>query len=157
MTAEATPLGIDLRCVPLEDILPLREAVLIQGTGRDPVFAGDNEASTRHIGAFAGTLCVGCLTAILKPWEGEPAWQVRGMAVAEGWRGRGVGASMLDYAERALIAGASVTPRRALLLWCNARLPAVGFYERQGWQAMSPPFEIAFVGPHVRLLKRIEP
>jgi hypothetical protein len=41
------------------------------------------------------------------------------------------------------------------LLWCNARLPAVGFYEKQGWITISDTFEIPTAGPHRKMKKEI--
>ena len=34
-------------------------------------------------------------------------------------------------------------------LWCNARLAAVGFYRRVGFDVVSDEFEIPGIGPHV--------
>ena len=34
-------------------------------------------------------------------------------------------------------------------LWCNARLGAVGFYRRAGFEVVSEEFDIAGIGPHV--------
>jgi hypothetical protein len=42
-----------------------------------------------------------------------------------------------------------------LLLWCNARVPAVPFYREMGWAVVSEPFEIPTAGPHVRMVKRL--
>lgn len=71
------------------------------------------------------------------------SWRVRGMASAEHARRRGAGAAVLD----ALLGYARA--RGATRVWCNARLGAVGFYERAGFRVVSEVFEIARVGPHV--------
>ncbi|OPZ08509.1 MAG: Acetyltransferase (GNAT) family protein [candidate division BRC1 bacterium ADurb.BinA292] len=155
MTADALD-AIEFRPADLGEILELREDELIRGTGREREFPGDRDPTTRHFGAFRQGTCVGCLSAMLSEWEGAPAWQVRGMAVAADWRGRGVGARLLARAEALLVeerAGPGGT--RVRLLWCNARRPAVGFYEKQGWRVVSGPFEIPSVGPHVRMVKGI--
>jgi GNAT superfamily N-acetyltransferase len=55
----------------------------------------------------------------------------------------GIGRALLRVAERELAAEGG--PR---LLWCNARLGAVGFYERLGWTVVSDVFDIPTVGPH---------
>jgi GNAT superfamily N-acetyltransferase len=68
------------------------------------------------------------------------------MATAPGWQGRGVGRSLLQYAE-ALLAGDR-------LWWCNARASAIGFYERQGWTVVSEVFDIPTAGPHRRMIRR---
>jgi GNAT superfamily N-acetyltransferase len=93
-------------------------------------------------------MAIGCLSFLPNDWEGQPAWQLRGMATAPSWRAKGVGRGLLEYAEGALRAGSPI--RR---LWCNARTGAAEFYEKQGWQYASSEFEIAGVGPHFRMTK----
>jgi GNAT superfamily N-acetyltransferase len=70
------------------------------------------------------------------------------MAVAPDLRGRGVGQALLNFLETSLRGESAVRQ-----LWCNARTPAAGFYERQGWRAVSEVFEIPTAGPHVRMTK----
>ena len=41
------------------------------------------------------------------------------------------------------------------LFWCNARVPALAFYQRQGWQIMSEQFDIPTAGPHRKMTKRL--
>lgn len=54
------------RFATLEEILPLRQAVIIAGTGRaTPYFDGDTAATTRHVGVFDGSRCVGCATWLM--------------------------------------------------------------------------------------------
>ena len=84
-------------------------------------------------------------------WDGAPAWQLRGMATDPAFRATGVGRAMLLYLERLLAAESDVRQ-----LWCNARTPARGFYERLGWRVVSDVFEIPTAGPHVRMTKRLE-
>ena len=40
------------------------------------------------------------------------------------------------------------TEQRRPSLWCNARLHAVGFYERQGWKVEGDEFDVPDIGPH---------
>jgi ribosomal protein S18 acetylase RimI-like enzyme len=72
------------------------------------------------------------------------------MAVSPEVRGRGVGQALLEFLESGLRAESPVRQ-----LWCNARTPAVGFYERQGWRVVSEVFDIPTAGPHVRMVKRL--
>lgn len=78
------------------------------------------------------------------PWRSgalEP-WRLRGMATADGWRGRGVGRLALDAAVD------HVAGQGATLLWCNARVGAVAFYERAGFVIEGDEFEVAGIGSH---------
>jgi ribosomal protein S18 acetylase RimI-like enzyme len=67
---------------------------------------------------------------------------VRGRTTTPGARGTGVGAALL---------GACVEHARAhggRRVWCNARTPARGFYERAGFAAEGEEFELPGIGPH---------
>ncbi len=57
-------------------------------------------------------------------------------------RGQGYGAALLLEGMRvAAAAGAE-------LVWCNARVVALGFYEAHGFRAVGPVFETAGGIPH---------
>src|SRR5262245_31774314 len=100
-----------------DEILPLRHAVLRPGLPvAEAHFDGDDEPSTRHVGAFRqddGAL-VGCVSLMRRPRDGA-VWQLRGMATRDDVRGRGVGAAILAFVDTTL----GDDP-----LWCNARIEA---------------------------------
>jgi predicted GNAT family N-acyltransferase len=144
------------RRAALEEIVDLRHAVLRAGLPRESaIFPGDNLATTRHFGLFpSGLPCspaVGCATFHLNAWEAAPAWQLRGMATASSVRGSGMGRLILQQSEEELLSA----PEPVKVFWCNARAPAIGFYERMGWKVVSEVFEIPTAGPHVQMLRRI--
>src|SRR4051812_7973425 len=98
------------------EIRPLRHAVLRAGLPMETAnFAADLEPSTRHFAAEVDGVIVGCASIVVADWEGEAAWQLRGMAVAPEWRGSGVGRKLLDGVEH--VVRGSGRP----LMWCNAR------------------------------------
>jgi GNAT superfamily N-acetyltransferase len=142
----------DVRHARLEEIVDLRHVMLRQGLPRESaIFPGDELPDSRHYGAFQQAEAIGCATLHVSRWDLEPAWQLRGMAVAERLLGQGVGKAILAFLEADLLA---TTPVR--LLWCNARVPASAFYQKQGWEIRSTPFDIPTAGPHVRMTKRID-
>jgi GNAT superfamily N-acetyltransferase len=150
LEVEGVPL--DLRRARVEELIDLRHDVLRHGLPRESaMFEGDAAPTTRHYGAFDGGTAVGCATLMLNQWEGEPAWQVRGMATDARFRSRGLGAALLRMAEAEVVEERS--PVR--LLWCNARVPAIRFYEKLGWAVRCEPFDIPTAGPHVRMTKRL--
>jgi GNAT superfamily N-acetyltransferase len=118
----------------LSEVLPLRRAVLRPGF---EVRASDYDASPgiRHVVAVDGDDVVGCATVYPSPYEGVPAaWQLRGMAVAPELQGSGVGARVLLGAiDIARDAGAP-------MLWANARVSALGFYERLGFEIVGEEY-----------------
>lgn len=75
------------------------------------------------------------------------AWQLRGMASHFRAQGRGLGSQLIAYA----LNDASRTGYSPVF-WCNARLRAVPFYERNGWKIISEAFEVDDIGTHYRML-----
>jgi len=139
-----------VRRVTPKDIIDLRHLVLRAGLPRESaIFEGDDDPDTTHFGAFAGEELVGCATILRNPLAGEPALQLRGMAVHPEWQQRGIGRRLLaaiDAAGRA--AGID-------LLWCNARKPATPFYRAHGWEIASEEFVVPTAGPHYKMIKRL--
>jgi len=41
------------------------------------------------------------------------------------------------------------------LLWCNARVVALGFYERLGFVTEGPEFDIHPIGPHYVMTRQL--
>jgi predicted GNAT family N-acyltransferase len=149
-----TPL---IRRTELLEIIDLRHAILRAGLPKDAaIFPGDELPSSRHYGAFTpngqSAAAIGCATFHLNQYEGAPAWQLRGMATSNEYRGKGIGRAMLELADSEILANSS-SPRQ---LWCNARTPAIGFYQTLGWTVVSQEFEIPTAGPHVRMVRKIK-
>jgi len=139
-----------VRRVSGEQVVDLRHKVLRAGLPRETaVFPGDDKPTARHYGAYEDDTLVGCVTLHSSQWEGGPAWQLRGMAVADGGRGRGVGKALIEFLEE------DISDSGARQLWCNARVPAAAFYEKMGWRIESEAFEIPTAGPHMRMSKRM--
>src|SRR4051812_20289355 len=122
------------RPATIEEIFELRLTVLRAGLAAEKLhFPGDEAGppQTWHFGAFTQRVVrnVGCLTLFESVWEGASAIQLRGMAVAGEWRGRGVGKRLLEVATDAV----AKSPSRGHVWWCNARAEAIAFYEKSGW------------------------
>jgi predicted GNAT family N-acyltransferase len=144
---------MDVRAAMLDEILPLRQAVIIQGTDREsPYFALDFDQSTRHFGVFQNGRCLGCATFVRSEYNDGPAWQLRGMATVPELQHRGIGRMLLKFAEDHLAQQSTIKT-----LWCNARLPAVPFYRKMGWKTVSDPFTLEGVGPHRKMVKTLGP
>ena len=135
--------------VTAAEIVDLRWRVLRVGQLRaTAVFDGDDLPTSRHFAAEADGRVIGCATFFLNTFDGESAWQLRGMATDSDWHGRGVGRAVLDAS------GAAVAAAGPRLLWCNAREAAVGFYRRVGWTVASDRFDVPGYGPHFRMWRR---
>jgi GNAT superfamily N-acetyltransferase len=133
---------------------PLRGRVLRPGQGFEALaFPGDDAPDSAHFGARTATgaiLSVGSVMRETPPWRRAPlAWRVRGMATVPEARRQGLGARVLA----ALIAHAAA--HGGGLLWCNARTPAVRFYERVGFVAHGEPWDDREIGPHVAMWRTV--
>ena len=136
--------------VAAEVTYELRRAVLRPGGG-EVTWAGDEDPATFHLAARTPD---GTVVGVVRfspapcPWRDDATapWQLRGMATDPAVRGSGAG--------RALLAEglARVAARGGDLVWCDARVGAAGFYERQGFVVVSEPFDKPGIGPHVGML-----
>jgi GNAT superfamily N-acetyltransferase len=134
------------RC-DIDEIIGLRHRILRPGLGVDTArFPEDNLKSTLHYGFFhQGNICV-CLTLLFSSIDGQNAWQLRGMATDSEVQGMGFGSQLIQFAAKdALAEGYSN------IFWCNARLAAVPFYQKNGWEIISPIFKVPIFGPHHKM------
>jgi predicted GNAT family N-acyltransferase len=137
--------------VPADLTYPLRRAVL-RPDGGEITWAGDEDPATFHLAARTGDRVIGVVrfSPTRCPWRTDAVspWQLRGMATEPDVRGTGAGrALVVDGLTR-------VAARGGDLVWCDARVPAAGFYERMGFTVVTEPFEKPGIGPHVGMLIR---
>lgn len=116
----------------------LRRRVLRGGrVDAEVVFPGDEAARSVHLVArrAPGGPIVGVVSLLDEvETDGPGQGHLRGMAVEEAERGRGVGRLLLE----GVIAQADQRGWR--WLWANARESALGFYLRAGWSVVGTPF-----------------
>ncbi|WP_395092316.1 GNAT family N-acetyltransferase [Armatimonas sp.] len=123
-----------------DSLIALRWQVLRPGRPESAAhFAEDAAEGSAHFAALdINGVVIGCASVIKK----NNALQLRGMATAPEWQGKGVGSAVLAATQAYAL-------RQGLLLWCNARVSAVGFYQKSGWHTEGEPFDVAESGPHV--------
>jgi GNAT superfamily N-acetyltransferase len=83
-----------------------------------------------HFAAFQDNLIV----AVVSLFKHEKDWQFRKFAVIDAAQGKGTGRELLHYITD------FVLKENAKLLWCNARLSAIGFYNKFGFSAVGEVF-----------------
>ena len=152
-------------------MVPLRAEVLRPGLPRSAAaFDNDDSPTTVHLAAIDAGVVVGVVTVSPGDFPGPPApqdpdgpsapgpgaeavaaagpaWQLRGMAVAPGLRGAGLGSRLVAAAIKA--AGGRT-------VWCNARVAARSLYERQGFEQVGGMYVTPW-GPHVRMVRLAGP
>jgi GNAT superfamily N-acetyltransferase len=133
--------------VGVEAVRPLRREVLRDGRPDADVTFPTDEAGFHLAVLDEGDrdAVIGVASFFESPTAKRPgrvAWQLRGMAVATAWQGRGVGLALLDEAVRRLRSmGAEV-------LWADGRDTALGFYERAGWAVEGDGYVTGIGLPH---------
>jgi predicted GNAT family N-acyltransferase len=145
----------NVRPITAEETRPVRHSVLRPGQSfEQTVYSRDDHPETLHLGAFDGDrlVAIASLYREARPHHSSrAAWRLRGMATLPDVRGRGLAAAVLDASV------AHVAAEGGGELWCNARVPALGFYRRHGFEVDGVEFEIDGIGPHVVVTRRIEP
>jgi GNAT superfamily N-acetyltransferase len=148
--------AVEIRNITAAETIDIRHAVLRAGLPREAaIFPSDALPEGQHFGAFLDEK-LGAVASIAPAVLGEQpqhpgAWQLRGMAALESCRGQGLASALFVAASEAVKhAGGS-------LLWCNARIGAVGFYVRVGMRIVSEEFDIPTAGPHVRMAIDLPP
>jgi len=144
---------IILKSITAEDTLHLRRDVLLPGASLlAAVSPADDKPEAYHAGAFMGDELVGIGTVYMDPspdGEHPDAWRLRGMAVREDLRGRGIGKSVVKNCI------GHIASQGGTYLWCNARTPVLGFYRKMGFQTVGSEFHKPRTGPHYVMARSI--
>lgn len=143
----ATRRAVRILSVDANTVRPMRRAVLRPYEAEEAVHYA-TDAVAEHLAAYeADGHLVGVATVFAEehPETGEPGWRLRGMGVAADARGTGCGgwllAAVVDHVARS----------GGHLLWCNARVSALGFYQRYGFTVESDVFFVVGGGEHRRM------
>ncbi|WP_298211662.1 GNAT family N-acetyltransferase [Ferrimicrobium sp.] len=145
---------------PSPEVLDLRARIL--RAGLDPStanFARDDDPLAVHAVARLGGKVVGVGSLLPEELDGLPGYRVRGMAVEQGYRGKGIGATILVRLLEAtdddgVNAQSMQRGRDASVIWCHARIGARRLYERHGFAVVGDVFVIEGIGPHVLMVQR---
>jgi predicted GNAT family N-acyltransferase len=115
-------------------------------------FDGDDLPSTKHFGLFVDEK----LTAVVSVFKNKNVifnidnqFQIRGMAVLNEFQKKGFGQDLVAHCEL------FVKSQNGELIWFNARENATDFYKKLDYEIVGNVFEIANVGHHYIMKKRI--
>jgi GNAT superfamily N-acetyltransferase len=146
-------MSIEFKYISPEETRPLRQLVLRQGKPIEScIWNGDHLQSTKHIGAFLSSRCIGVLSLfnnLTEKVEDKSQYQLRGMAVHPEHQGKGIGKALVAFSE------AELKKSGIYSLWCNARTSAESFYENLDFTVSSEEFLIEDVGPHFIMSKTL--
>lgn len=131
----------------------MRNVVLREGrlTPEECRFPSDNLPGNFHLGYFDSEQLI-CI-ASFHPQSYEAysglGYQLRGMATADGYRGKAIGYKLVYFAKQHL------RQLGADYVWCNARQVAVRFYERLEFEIVSGQFDVPGIGPHYAMRAKL--
>lgn len=112
----------------------------------------DNREDAFHVGVFCeGTLIsIGSFFCLQSPrLNHEPQYRLRAMATDPDYRRMHAGEQLISFACEELC------KRGIPVLWCDARLVAVPFYEGIGFSKFDDVYEVPLIGPHHFMWKEL--
>lgn len=138
--------NIQFKRVSAKETYEVRHPVLRHGLPIETcAFERDEDSSTTHFGAYISEKLVGVVSLLHQ----QSDVQLRGMAVLPSMQGKGIGSQMITKAET------HVKAMQISKLWMNARLVAVPFYERCGYQKQGELFKLPYGGDHYKMIKHL--
>jgi ribosomal protein S18 acetylase RimI-like enzyme len=139
-----------LASIASPDARKLRRQVLRPGQSEEAVtYAGDEAIDTLHAAVRYGGILAGVATVVAEPPPGSSdvdAWHLRGMAVLPEHQRHGYGSALVAECL------SHVRAHGGKLVWCNARVSALGFYQRLGFHAVGQQFHLPGAGDHYLML-----
>lgn len=136
-----------------EQIKPLRHKELRQGKAFSTAsYKRDKEKDTFHLACYINKKIVSCATFYPEKtdvFKSKKAYRLRGMATDEKHRKKGCAKRIMQEAFK------KIKNKKGDLLWCNARLIAVDFYKNVGFSTYGDLFNIADIGPHYLMYKKL--
>ncbi len=137
--------------IKAKDTYEIRKTVLRQGMTLSHKMDGDLKADSLHLGLFEYDLLV-CVASFMKSSKADfngLQYQLRGMGTSIAFQGKGYGKLLMDKAEQML------TSKGVDVIWCNARVKALDFYRKLGYELRGDVFEVPQVGPHFMMFKKL--
>lgn len=131
---------IDFNSEDYEQMIALRVSQLLEPIGVPASYINrEVEKNDILIGAFEDKEMIGC--CVLTP-RNYGHVQLRQMTVRSDYRGKGIGAEIVEFAE------AIARENNFTTLMMHARDPVIGFYEKSGYETYDEPFSEVGIGHH---------
>ena len=141
--------------ITAEETYPVRHPVLRAGKPIESCrFDGDDLKSTKHFGIFIDGKLSGVVSLLEKVnplFATNNQFQLRGMGVVEEQRRNGYGEDLVNHCED------YIRNKGGALIWFNARIIAMPFYKKLGYESIGDAFDLADVGTHYVMSKTISP
>jgi GNAT superfamily N-acetyltransferase len=148
-------LSLTILRVRSHEVLALRQKVLRPDSSlKECRFEWDDDPASIHLGLykFEELLSIASFLQMShKNFSAGYPYRLRGMATLENSRANGYGSMLLREGQAQLVY------LRSDLLWFNARVRAIPFYEKLGFMTFGEAFDITGTGSHKTMYKRLIP
>ncbi len=117
-------------------------------------FPGDRDSTTKHFGAVEGTgelVGIASIFYVQHKHLTDAHWQLRMMATISRVRRYGVGKALV----REIESYCKLQSLAPCIIWANARIGALEFYQSMGYLSKGDEFELPPIGPHQLIYKHI--
>ena len=154
---------IEIKLSQSEEVLLLRQQLLRPcQTIAECVYSSDHVEDARHFSAFNVGQQVGIVSVYpeqlisvpgendLVVFDNKIGWRIRAMAVLPDYRKQGVGRLLMTALKEYVWGRPDAYDH---YIWCNARVVALEFYKRQGFNILGEEFELPGIGPHFVMYK----
>ncbi|MBC7525156.1 MAG: GNAT family N-acetyltransferase [Flavobacterium sp.] len=142
-----------IKKISSKETVTVRHPVLRSGKNIETcIFEGDDLDTTHHFGYYVDGKLVGVISIYQNKnsnFNSDNQFQIRGMAVLNTHQKKGFGKQLINYCENFTFV------QNNKLIWMNARVSAVSFYEKLGYKKINSSFEIKDVGFHFLMYKEI--
>ena len=135
-----------------EDTYSIRKDILRKNMTLSHEMKGDFDSDALHLGIYEldKLVCIGSFMKAARTDLSGQQYQLRGMATLDGSQGKGYGKLLLQEAE-------AILKRKDIdIIWCTARVVAIDFYKKMGYQLISEIFEVPQIGPHYVMFKKLK-
>ena len=131
----------------------IRKDVLRDNIALTEKMDGDFDDSTIHFGVFKNEeiVCVATFMQHNSDCFKGIQYRLRGMATKKEFQYKGFGRLILEKAIERL------KNKSVAVLWCNARVNALNFYEKNGFKIIEEEFYVHLVGLHYVMYKELTP
>lgn len=140
---------IEIKEIPASDTRTIRSLILRPGQDISTcIYPHDDDEDSFHLAVFVdgNKACIASFYKENNPaFEEQNQYRFRGMATLENYRNQGLASALLKNAFDRLRA------MKVDLVWCNARINALGLYQKLNMDICSEEFDIPGIGPHLLL------
>ena len=144
---------MDIKVVAAKDIRPLRNLVLRPNLPIETTYYDlDNDIETFHLASIMDNTIISIGTFYPEndiELQTKNGYRLRGMATHPKFRRKSAATKLMKESFVLL------KEKKCDILWCNARLVAVGFYKSLGFKIIGEIFDIPSIGPHYKMYKSV--